>query len=143
MSVFTRTNFLREDLSNLKAAKETIKKEFLLYVNDQCIPLALRLKMWEENSASILPVGQWLSSCPEMLRDIFTTEYRGKTIMFQDLIENIIPSLEEGEEVPQELWDFGGSDSKLMLIIETKYPKVRAYFEAVFASAVAGFENDW
>lgn len=82
-------NYIKEEVIEFLAEKESIREKFLRYVQDSNQPILERLSVWEDHATDILPLGNWLSQTPIWLRSEAEHLDRYTTHWFIDLAEAI------------------------------------------------------
>lgn len=98
-------NYIKEEVIEFLAEKESVRERFLRYVQDSNQPILERLSVWEDHATDILLVGDWLSQTPIWLRSEAEHLERHATHWFIDLADSIYSaddtqiSLDEEENI--------------------------------------------
>jgi hypothetical protein len=122
--------YIEREVIDFLAEKVNMRKKFLNYVQDPRNPILERLDLWESYASDILPLGNWVSDCPEWLRD-YQDRNRHEIIYFTDLSECI-----QGADETQITFDAEGnitwlSDEAIVCI------------EDIFNTSLCGTYMDW
>lgn len=82
-------NYIKEEVIEFLAEKESVRERFLRYVQDSNQPILERLSVWEDHATDILPFGDWFSETPPWLREENLDLPRGARVWFIDLVDSI------------------------------------------------------
>lgn len=125
-------------ISSFLNERNSLSDYFKSIVRDRSLPLAERVAVWEDSASILLEQGDWLSSCPEVLRP-FLTEYthRGEVVYFSDLVSSLI-LVDDWSDLYQI------SDEEIWSRLEhLENSNIKERFEQVLSLDVYAFKVDW
>lgn len=130
------TKDIQTEIDKFTKHRTEVAEMFKEFVTDSEIPLAERLLVWEANAEDVLPIGDWISCCPDEVREDLEPHDRNSVVYFQDLIEHLADY-----STFKAYWN--KPNGELCAVIEKDHPELMAKLEAVFNSGYCGLKWDW